>query len=137
MQAGFAQINTQFGFIGAQFKKIDQRFDSLGQKIDDNHAETMEFFGAVKRDLDRLDERVGSLESSNDSLVKKANDIDNRLANVEVLAAKNEHHFYQLDLQMNKRFSEMDKRFSDMDKRFDRLEVAVFPKATRRLSLAV
>lgn len=116
IQAGFAQINA--------------RFDGLEEKVDANHSETTELFGAVKRDFDRLDDRMGSLET-------KVKDIDNRLASVEVLAAKNEHHFHELDLNMNKRFSDMDKCFLDMDKRFDHLEVAVFPKTNRRLSLAV
>ena len=55
----------------------------------------------------------------------RVNSIDNRLADVEGLTAKNEYHFYQLDLQMNKRFDQVDQRF-------DRLETAVFSKPSRR-----
>ena len=109
IQAGFAQINA--------------RFDVLEKKVDGNHAETTELFESMKKDFDRLDDRVGSLEN-------KVTSMDNRLADVEVQGSKTEHHLHELDLQMNK-------RFSDMDKRFDRLEVTVFPKTGPRLSLAV
>ena len=123
LQAGFEQINANFKVVGEQIK-------SLEKKIDANHTETVDFFVAMKKDFDRLDDKVSA--------------IDDRLASVEILSAKNEHHFHELDLNMNKRFSDMDKRFSDvdkrfsdMDKRFDHLEATVFPKAARRLSLAV
>lgn len=139
-------------------EKITSMGQSLENKIQASADETLDFLVAIKKDLDRMDARVGS--------------IDNRLADVEGLAAKNEYHFHQLDLQMNKRFDQVDKKFEEidkrfeqvdkrfeqvdqrfeqvdrrfeqvdkrfdkMDKRFDRLEVVVFPKSARRLSIAV
>lgn len=122
--ASIAEVTVLFGKFAEVFaknlynleQKIDQRFEALEQKVDANHAETTDFFVAMKKDFDRLDDKVTVLD-------KKVATIDDRLASVEILCTKNEHHWHELDLNINKRF--------------DRLETVVFPKTRGRLSLAV
>lgn len=104
-------------------QKMDQRFEILEQKVDANHVETTDFFVAMKRDFDHLDDKFNVLDSKFTALDKKVITIDDRLANVEILCAKNEHHLHELDLNIGKRF--------------DRLETVVFPKNRGRLSLVV
>lgn len=103
--------------------RIDFMGRSLENKIDTHRAETTEFFEAMKKDFDRLDDKVDKInarligvegrltgvEGRLTGVEGRLTAVDVRLGDVEVACAQNTRAIFELDQKMTDRFDRLEK----------------------------